>query len=244
MILSRNLSKTKILLQAVDATETPVTFYALDIGLSNLRRSLKDVPSTLYKHVQCQGLWGAFSDGLSWLQQPVNASRQKCILSLGATVGNFTRDEAPTFLKQFGTTFKPGGNDFMLISLDACKDRSRIVTAYNDPEGINQRFNAHGLKHANEILGEEVFKDGEWTVNGEWNAELGRHEWFYSPTKDFRYGQYAVYVKEKLAIIHSYMYDDEERKFLWDRSGLVESRRLSAKTAPYSESDASHLVLC
>ena len=232
---SSNLSKTKILLQAVEDIGTPITFYALDISRSNLHRSFQAIPADLYKHVQCHALWGAFTDGLSWLKQPANASRQKCLLSLGATVGNFARDEAPSFLRDFSTTFIPGGKDFMLISLDACKERERIVNAYNDREGINQRFNAHGLQHANEVLGAEIFKADEWRVEGEWNAEAGRHEWFYTPTAEFRRNDYSVRVGDKLAIIHSYMYDEEELRLLLEQAGLTEHRRLSAETAPYSE---------
>jgi L-histidine Nalpha-methyltransferase / hercynylcysteine S-oxide synthase len=230
-----NLSKTKILLRALDAGEKPISFYALDLSLSNLRRSLTDVPPTLYKHVKCHGLYGTFEDGLSWLQQSANALPQKCLLSLGATVGNFDRDEAAEFLNGFGKCLRPGGKDFMLISLDACKDESRIVNAYNDPDGINRRFNSHGLQHANEVLGEAVFKDGAWSVDGAWNADAGRHEWCYTATEEFRYANIRVGVGEKLPIIYSYMYEDDERRELWEKAGLVEKHKLEATIAPYSE---------
>lgn len=74
-----------ILLQALDAAGKVVDYYALDLSLTELRRTLEQVPA--FKHVRCHGLHGTYDDGLDWLKLPENQSRPKCVMSLGSSIG-------------------------------------------------------------------------------------------------------------------------------------------------------------
>ncbi|KAL9579165.1 MAG: hypothetical protein Q9212_005268 [Teloschistes hypoglaucus] len=186
---SGDLTKVQILLAAFEYAGQPVSYYALDLGLPNLLRTLSLLPS--YTYVTAKGLHGTFDDGLRWLstlhsahQKPGTTntataipSPQKLLLSLGATLGNVTRSECAGFVSRFAAVLRK--SDMMLVSLDGTKDAAAVSNAYNDTQGINKAFNANAIDHANEILGTEVFRGEEWDTVGRWNAELGRHEWGY-----------------------------------------------------------------
>jgi uncharacterized SAM-dependent methyltransferase len=80
-----------ILLQALDAAGKVIDYYALDLSLKELRRTLEQVPA--FKHVRCHGLHGTYDDGLDWLKLPENQSRPKCVMSLGSSIGQFPVQE-------------------------------------------------------------------------------------------------------------------------------------------------------
>lgn len=74
-----------ILLQALDATGKDIDYYALDLSVDELRRTLEQVPE--FRHVKCHGLHGTYDDGLEWLKLSENSSRTKCVMSLGSSIG-------------------------------------------------------------------------------------------------------------------------------------------------------------
>lgn len=108
-----------------------ITYYALDLDKSELERTLADVPK--YERVRCLGLWGTYDDGLDWLQLPENAKKPKTILSLGSSIGNFPRDDAAGFIKQFAAILGP--QDTFLLGLDGSQDGEKVYHAYNDVDG-------------------------------------------------------------------------------------------------------------
>ncbi len=74
-----------ILLRALDDAGKSIDYYALDLSQKELERTLSDVPK--FKNVVLRGLLGTYDDGLEWLKSGENASRPKCILSLGSSIG-------------------------------------------------------------------------------------------------------------------------------------------------------------
>lgn len=74
-----------ILLKALDAAGKDVDYYALDLSLKELRRTLEQLPQ--FGHVKCHGLHGTYDDGLEWLKLPKNQVRPKCVMSLGSSIG-------------------------------------------------------------------------------------------------------------------------------------------------------------
>ncbi len=73
------------LLQALEDAKKQVDYFALDLSGTELESTLARLPE--YKHVSCRGLLGTYDDGREWLKEPRNTSRQKCILSLGSSIG-------------------------------------------------------------------------------------------------------------------------------------------------------------
>ncbi len=74
-----------LLLQALEDAGKEVDYYALDLSQKELERTLAQLPA--YSHVSAHGLLGTYDDGREWLKSPSVASRQKCILSLGSSIG-------------------------------------------------------------------------------------------------------------------------------------------------------------
>ncbi|KAK3488126.1 C-type lectin protein [Neurospora hispaniola] len=215
---SGNLRKVNLLLEALDNAGKAIDYYALDLSREELERTLAQVPS--YKHVKCHGLLGTYDDGRDWLKAPENINKQKCILHLGSSIGNFNRSDAAIFLKGFTDVLGP--NDKMLIGVDACNDPARVYHAYNDKVGITHEFILNGLRNANEILGETAFIEGDWRVIGEYvyDEEGGRHQAFYAPTRDTMVMGELIRSHDRIQIEQSLKYSKEESERLWSTAGL------------------------
>ncbi|KAJ9148910.1 hypothetical protein NKR23_g4566 [Pleurostoma richardsiae] len=220
---SGNLRKVNLLLQALEGAGKNVDYYALDLSKTELERTLAQLPQ--YKHVRCHGLLGTYDEGREWLKEPQNLIRQKCILHLGSSIGNFQRDEASEFLKRFADVLSP--TDTMLVGVDACNDPARVYHAYNDRAGLTHQFILNGLVHANEILGEEAFKIGDWKVIGEYvyDVEGGRHQAFYSPVRDTLVMGELIRAHERIEVEQSLKYSRAEAERLWNQAGLQETGR-------------------
>jgi L-histidine Nalpha-methyltransferase / hercynylcysteine S-oxide synthase len=204
------------------------------LSLPELQRTLSAVPKGTYKNVKCYGLYGTYDDGLEWLRNPENLSKPKCILSLGSSIGNFTRDEAANFIKGFAQCIlRPGKDDLMLIGVDACKDPEKVWRAYSDSKGITEKFILNGLLHANHLLGEDVFRTDEWKYIGEYNEKEGRHEAFFSPVRDFSFRNVTIKAGERVRVEESYKYSITESTRLWEASGLLEGARWGSSTGEY-----------
>jgi uncharacterized SAM-dependent methyltransferase len=128
------LRKVSILLQALETAGKDIDYYALDLNLKELKRTLEQVPA--FKHVKCHGLHGTYDDGLDWLKTPEIRSRPKCVMSLGSSIGEWflfssssllirsRRREAAEFLRSFAENLET--SDTMLIGLDATNDPAKV----------------------------------------------------------------------------------------------------------------------
>ncbi|KAI1078348.1 hypothetical protein F5B20DRAFT_591981 [Whalleya microplaca] len=167
------LRKISILLRALEALGKQVDYYALDLDLKELVRTLQELKPDRFKHVGCHGLLGTYDDGKSWLEKETNAARPKCVLSLGSTIGSFTRAEAGDFWKQWACVLRQGISDVneppdatIILGLDGCKDEKKVHAAYNDSGGVNKRFILNALENANSHLGYKGFDQMDWDVKG------------------------------------------------------------------------------
>ncbi|PYH76889.1 hypothetical protein BO82DRAFT_387004 [Aspergillus uvarum CBS 121591] len=220
---SGNLRKVKILLDALDELGREVDYFALDVSLAELQRTLSMVPPGIFQHVRCFGLLGTYDDGREWLQRSDLRSRPKTILSLGSTLGSFPRADAAAFLASFvHADASQGSSPSFLIGLDGCKEPARVLAAYNDPEGVNRRFIKHGLDRANEILEHEAFALDRWDVVGQWNAENGSHDQFYVSTGEEELANKRVQAGTRIRAVQSHKYDGDDRMALFGRAGLEE----------------------
>lgn len=233
-----NLRKIKILLQALDDIGKPVDYYALDLSLPELQRTLALVSPGTYTHVRCHGLQGTYDDGLAWLERPENMQRDCCILSLGSTIGSFARPDAAAFLAEFADVLRrsSGSDSCMIIGLDGCKDEAKVSRAYNDASGKNARFIANAMKHANSVLGNTAFQRKDWYVQGEWNTVSGSHDQFVIPRRDVHlFDGVSLKAGEKILVVQSYKYDAEEKTTLWRKAHLTEVGRWSNDEDSYSK---------
>lgn len=184
--------------------------------------------------MHCHGLLGTYDDGLAWLEKPQNAEKPKCILSLGSSIGNFTRPEAADFLKGFSKVLRD--QDTMLIGLDACQDKDKVYHAYNDKEGKTHEFWFNGLKHANRLIGKEVFHPDDWTVIGEVDEVANRHHAFYAPVRDVVIEGTPIEAGERVRIEESYKYTPQQSSDLWSHAELMPLARFGNKSNQYRKS--------
>ena len=220
------------MLQAFEKAGKDIDYYALDLSKPELERILAAVEG-VYRHVRCHGLFGTYDDGLAWLKKPENLERPKCILWLGSSIGNLNRIEAANFLSGFTSILGP--QDTMLVGIDACQDADKVYHGYNDCEGKTHRFVLNGLKHANRLIGNEAFKEEDWEVIGEYDADAGRHQAFYSPVRDVTFEGILIRAGERVRIEESYKYSAVQSTRLWQAAGLMPRAKFSDKTGEYSK---------
>lgn len=219
LIPTSNLRKVNILLKALDEAGKSVDYYALDLSRPELERTLDAIPPDTYKHVRCHGLWGTYDNGLAWLRQSGSSDRTKIVMTLGSSIGNFTREAAADFLKSFADVLKP--SDFMIVGVDGCDVADKVHAAYNDSEGVTYRFYRNGLDHANKVLGYQLFRYEDWDIIGEVNQDCGLHETFISPKRDIDVKTFHFKAGERIRFENAFKYTPRQQSVLWSNAGLA-----------------------
>ena len=235
-----NLRKIKILLQALDDSGKEIDYYALDISLPELDRTLSAIPSGTFSHVRCRGLYGTYDDGLEWLRRSCR-SKPSVVLWMGSSLGNLEHPDAATFLSQFASILQP--SDALLVAVDGCLEKDQVFSAYNDREGVTQAFYRNGLDHANRVLGYELFKQRDWDVVGEFDEEHWRHNAFISPKQDIKAHGFTFKKGERVRLENSYKFSEAARLSLWSESGLALRASYADKRNQYCECDARPALL-
>ena len=221
-------------MEALDRANKATDYYALDMSLPELQRSLTEVPPSTFTHVRCHGLFGTYDDGLEWLKQGKDPERPKCIVSLGSSVGIFERADAQSFLRNFAEVLKP--SDVLIVGVDGCLDRDKVLTAYNDGKGVTEQFYRNGLRNANKLLGQDVFKENDWDIIGVFNADEGRHEAFISPRTDIVAGGFSFNRGERISLENAHKYSDPQQQQLWHGAGLRLDASFVERTGTYCKS--------
>ncbi|KAF4186782.1 hypothetical protein CNMCM8927_005060 [Aspergillus lentulus] len=200
-----------------EVTYTP-SYYLTNEEIGLLERH-NLVPPGRFRHGRCFGLLGTYDDGREWLRRPENKSRPKIVLSLGSTLGSLPRAKTPAFLSSFCLGYAENKPSF-LVGLDGCKQEARVLSAYNDPDGINRRFIKNGLVRANELMGHDAFDLDQWDVKGFWDAENGSHNQYYFPRSNVNLAGNMIPSGRKLLAVKSHKYDAEDRDTLCRKAGL------------------------
>ena len=84
------------------------------------------------------------------LRQARESAGQRIGFFPGSTIGNFTPEEAVSFLRQAGEVLRGGA---LLVGADLVKDPHVLHAAYNDAQGVTAAFNLNLLERANRELG-------------------------------------------------------------------------------------------
>lgn len=223
---SGNLRKVNILLQALEAAKKNVDYFALDLSRPELERTFANIPQNAFKYVRCFGLHGTYDDGKAWLESNEEVrSRPRFILWLGSSIGNFEREEAEDFLKEWReTVIRPGTKDRMLIAFDSCNDAARVWLAYNDRQRVTERFIMNGLNNANNILRHKVFDQSDWTYIGEYDVVYDRHQAFYESRRELVLPlpkPVKIEKGEKVRVERSYKFSYAQAVTMFEGAGLV-----------------------
>lgn len=140
-------TKTQLLLTQLLEEELQCTYRPTDIDghiLRELQKRLKEKLPTLNVHPVI-GLHEASLEEVSASKRP------KVIVFLGSNIGNYTQADSLAFIRQIGAAMNSG--DLLLLGCDRKKDPKIILPAYNDAQGVTERFNKNLLVRINRELG-------------------------------------------------------------------------------------------
>jgi L-histidine N-alpha-methyltransferase len=157
--------KTHALLRAFKAAGQLRRFVPVDVSEGTLRGAAEQV-AAMYD-VPVEAVVGDFTLHLSHLPR----GDRKLVAFLGGTIGNLYIEERNAFLGALADSLEPG--DGLLLGTDLVKDADRLISAYDDPEGVTDRFVRNGLRVLNRELGAD-FDLGGFTYVPFWDPHLQR----------------------------------------------------------------------
>ncbi|KIX08574.1 uncharacterized protein Z518_03230 [Rhinocladiella mackenziei CBS 650.93] len=228
---SGNLRKVDVLLRTFEAVHKEIEYCALDVSLSELKRTFSLLDIKAYQYVTFRALHGTYDDALSWLANSRRDDKTVCVMTMGSSMGNLTPEGAAKFLADFEKVLAP--SDLVLVGLDSCQQPDRIYRAYNDPQRVTERFYRNGLAHANNILGYEAFKQDEWEVEGLYDEKSNKHQASYVALKAVHTKDFSFEKGEKIPLEDAFKYSDAQSDQLWHSAGLVPQMSYGNKTNDY-----------
>jgi EasF-like predicted methyltransferase len=221
-------------LQAFEAAAKPVHYYALDLSLSELRRTFAQLDTKAYRHVTFRALHGTYDDALAWLRDTAHDSTTTtCVMTMGSSIGNFSPDGAAKFLGEFKKVL--AASDLILVGLDACQQADRVFQAYNDTPGTTEKFYRNGLAHANRILGYEAFKQHEWQVDCHYDDKLNQHSASYKALQPIHTPDFSFEEGEKVHLEDAFKYSQAGSDQLWHAAGLIPQMAYTNKAGDYGK---------
>lgn len=221
-----------ILLKALETAKKTVEYYALDLSVAELHRTLSAIPPGTYKYVTAKGLHGTYDDGLAWLTSTRRTGQHSCVLSLGSSIGNFTPEEAATFLHRVAKALEP--QDMLVLGVDSCQDSKKVFAAYNDSKGTTEAFYRQGLHHANRLLGYEAFRQNDWRIVGRYDDQRHCHEASYLALANVRINDISIRQGEQIYLETAYKYSSTRLNTLWRQSGLIHRHAWANQKEDYS----------
>jgi L-histidine N-alpha-methyltransferase len=156
--------KTRLLLDAMAAQGRLRHIVLLDISEEILRKAAGELNARYDAHVHA--VVGDLRSDLVRLPRP---GRQLWAF-LGSTIGNFEPAARGELLTEFRQAMRAG--DSFLLGTDLRKDVSRLLAAYDDPQGVTARFNLNVLDVLDATLGAD-FDPRRFRHQAVWNPDGG-----------------------------------------------------------------------
>jgi dimethylhistidine N-methyltransferase len=212
--------KTRILLEAALAQFTETRYSPIDVSAEILEESANKLLK-LYPDLKIETVADLYEVGLEKLLQ--NDQSPDCIMWLGSSIGNLTRQEATLFM--YKVRQELGHEDSFLLGVDLRKRAAILEPAYDDAKGVTAAFNLNLLTRINRELGGE-FKLDKFQHTAVYNDTEGRIEMYLISLEDQevwieRLSQAITFVKdEKVLTEYSYKYSQTEIESLAELSGF------------------------
>ncbi len=137
--------KTRLLLDACVGGGRLRRFVPFDVSEATLRQAAAALAGE-YADVHVHAVVGDFEQHLGLLP----GGGRRLVAFLGSTIGNLTPKQRAQFLGDLAAGLAPG--DTLLLGTDLVKDRSRLVAAYDDAQGVTAEFNRNVLRVVNREL--------------------------------------------------------------------------------------------
>jgi len=200
-------TKTKLLLKEMMKRGIDFTYYPIDISEHALDDLKKNMKKELGEGLRMEPVVGEYFEALR--SEHFSRGRQKFILFLGSTIGNFDEASGGAFLKKLGATMQAG--DGLLVGFDLQKDPQVILNAYNDAAGITRSFNMNLLLRMNREL-QADFDIGQFAHYPLYDPETGAAKSYLISKK-----RQAVYIGALDKSFHfeagEYIYTEISRKY-------------------------------
>lgn len=162
--------KASILLDEFLKDKQDFIYHPVDISESAVEHLTIDMKKK-YPAMKCNGIVAEYFQAIKWINGLSDG--QKLVLFLGSNIGNYSNNEASSFLRLLWNKLNP--NDYLLIGVDLKKDLRVLQNAYDDSKGVTQEFNLNILDRINRELGAD-FKRENFQHSAYYNCRLGAME--------------------------------------------------------------------
>ncbi|MGA2907977.1 MAG: L-histidine N(alpha)-methyltransferase [Terracidiphilus sp.] len=166
--------KTRLLLRAAVNRLGAVVYEPIDVSASALdgarRRIQREIPGVT---VTPRVMDYTDGDGHKFHLGAMDPDERRLVLYIGSSIGNFEPAEAERLLHRVRAGLEIG--DSMLLGVDLVKDKSTLVAAYDDAQGVTAAFNRNMLVRVNRELDAE-FDVEAFEHRAVWNQANSRME--------------------------------------------------------------------
>jgi len=169
-------TKTRVLLDAMDRSDTLRCYVPFDVSEGIVRRVAQELTEE-YDGLTVHGVVGDF---LSHLEHIPDGGR-RLVAFLGGTLGNLDDTVGPTFLASVNNEMASG--DHFLLGVQFITDVNRLEAAYNDSAGVTAEFNKNMIPVMQEVVGADFDPDAFDHV-ARYNPDQSRIESFLRSKKD------------------------------------------------------------
>jgi dimethylhistidine N-methyltransferase len=167
-------TKTPILLETI----APAAYVPIDISGDYLDQSVQPL-KTRFPELRVLPVTADFARPLTL--PPAIADLPKLGFFPGSTIGNFVPRTATDLLRNFRALLGVGAR--LLIGMDRVKPIERLLSAYDEPEGVTAAFNLNLLERINRELDGDI-PLGAFRHEARWNDILSRIEMHLVATRD------------------------------------------------------------
>ncbi|GLJ39980.1 hypothetical protein SUGI_0817940 [Cryptomeria japonica] len=213
----RDARKTAPLLSAIQHVHGRCRYVGIDVSesvLNEARRSLAELVAGL----EPSAIEFAHADFIKGLHQVKSCypEQQLCLVWLGSSVGNLTREDA---VKIFKDVFEAVGFTCqLLVSMDMWRNPETLYSAYNDKKGVTERFIKHSMQKALSCIGYAPDEDSvqSWCYDVEINKLLRRVEMYISFPQGLTLNKHQIQIRprERILVEFSTKYSADDIKFV------------------------------
>jgi dimethylhistidine N-methyltransferase len=139
--------KTRLLIEAILARQSILSYQPIDISETILEQSAKQLLED-YPGLRIMAHAADYTRGIASIAR--KDSEKVLALLLGSNIGNYMPDEALELLRQIRKALRPG--DGLLLGADLKKSRETLEAAYNDALNLTAAFSRNLLLRINREL--------------------------------------------------------------------------------------------
>ncbi|MBE0619519.1 MAG: L-histidine N(alpha)-methyltransferase [Burkholderiales bacterium] len=211
-----NCEKARSLFDALK----PGQYVAVDISVDFLRHTLSQLQRD-FPELEMLGIGADFSSGLR-LPDAVRRDN-RLFFYPGSSIGNFTPEQALTFLAGIRAQCAGAYGGGLLIGVDLIKPATLLQAAYDDALGVTAAFNLNLLNNLNALIGSN-FAMGDWRHVALFNASASRIEMHLEARRDIEVrwpgGARSFRQGQRIHTENSYKYALADFKSLLTQAGF------------------------